>query len=116
MSRSLLGFAILAALALGARAQDGPVQDQAAQDHPVQDQAAQEASQDRTAKHSRNDRNCLRDTGSRIPVRDDDRRGRRDCKPGVGRVYDREDLMRTGETDIGEALERLDPSISSDRR
>ncbi len=117
MSRYFLGFAIIAALALGARAQALPAQP--AQDQPAQDQPAQETTRDQeTAAQTRNDRNCLRDTGSRIAVRDHDRHGRprRDCKPGPGRVYDREELMRTGETDIGEALERLDPSIQSDRR
>jgi hypothetical protein len=29
-----------------------------------------------------------------------------------GRSYGRDDIERTGETDIGRALQRLDPSIS----
>lgn len=66
------------------------------------------------------DRYCLRHTGSRIVARDNtlryrsardaDRRGQR-CIAGNGRVYSREDIERTGEIDIADALRKLDPSI-----
>jgi hypothetical protein len=53
------------------------------------------------------DRNCIRYTGSHIS-----RREKGQCTGAVGRSYDREDIERTGATDIGQALQRLDPSIS----
>jgi hypothetical protein len=51
-------------------------------------------------------RNCLRATGSRI-VRTSTER----CNRLPGSTYSREDLERTGQTDVGHALERLDPRI-----
>lgn len=51
-------------------------------------------------------RNCLRATGSRI-VRTSTER----CNRLPGSAYSREDLERTGQTDVGHALERLDPRI-----
>lgn len=50
---------------------------------------------------------CLRDTGSHIRVR------KGECRAFVGRSYSREDLSRTGETRVGEALRRLDTSITT---
>lgn len=58
---------------------------------------------------------CETPTGSRIrPERD----AKGECPEvaGPGRVYDREDLQSTGETDVGRALNRLDPSITSNGR
>jgi hypothetical protein len=63
-----------------------------------------------TADESREqevDRNCLKETGTRIRARAADRR----CSAFAGRVYTREDITRTGEVDIAQALRRLDPSI-----
>jgi hypothetical protein len=60
------------------------------------------------AKKSKlSDRNCIRYTGSHISRREKDK-----CTGAVGRSYDREDIERTGATDIGQALQRLDPSIT----
>lgn len=56
------------------------------------------------------DRHCLRQTGSRI-VTHRKTKGERDCLPLPGRSYSREDIERTGETDIADALRRLDPSV-----
>ncbi len=61
------------------------------------------------------DRNCLRHTGSRITERAN-RQADRDGKPGkcanaFGRAYDREDIERTGATNVAQALQMLDPSI-----
>jgi len=51
------------------------------------------------------ERPCLEHTGTRIePLK-------RRCIGAPGRVYDRADIDRTGDTDVGRALERLDPSI-----
>lgn len=54
--------------------------------------------------------NCLRSTGTRIRSRDKD-----GCLHvySPSRVYSRADIERTGETEISEALQRLDPSIST---
>ena len=67
------------------------------------------------------DRNCLRQTGSRIVANANanatrsasdrsDKRGQR-CVAANGRVYSREDIDRTGEVDIADALRKLDPAI-----
>ena len=54
------------------------------------------------------DRNCMRYTGTNFVARN---RPARDCVPRHGSVYTREDLDRTGEIDIGQALRKLDTSI-----
>ena len=65
------------------------------------------------------DRNCLRQTGSRIVARANatrsasdrsDKRGQR-CVAANGRVYSREDIERTGEIYLADALRKLDPAI-----
>jgi hypothetical protein len=58
-------------------------------------------------KPSVNDRYCLRETGTHIRSKAKQR-----CHYSAGRSYSREDIERTGSIDIGQALERLDPSIS----
>ena len=62
---------------------------------------------------ARVDRFCLKETGSRIPVakRVSSHREHRRCTGANGRVYTREEIERTGEVDLAEALRRLDPSI-----
>ena len=75
---------------------------------------------------ARDDAHCLRYTGSfivsqqnkRADMRHDDARADAAAKPkhrciySAGRVYTREDIQNTGETDIGRALQMLDPSIT----
>ncbi|PKM03559.1 MAG: hypothetical protein CVV17_04365 [Gammaproteobacteria bacterium HGW-Gammaproteobacteria-7] len=51
-------------------------------------------------------RDCLRESGSRIKRARSER-----CIQPPGSVYSREHLDRTGQTDVGHALERLDPRI-----
>ena len=79
-----------------------------AQDEP------EEAARSR-AKDSRkaDDRFCIEQTGSRVTAARNARsRGdQKDCVAAGGRVYTREDIERTGSTDIKDALRRLDPSI-----
>lgn len=53
------------------------------------------------------ERHCLRETGTRIRLRGE----RRACAPFAGRVWTRDELDRTGEIDIANALRRLDVSI-----
>jgi len=50
-------------------------------------------------------RNCIRDTGSHIKRHD------QVCLPVNGRSYSHEDLQRTGNPNIGQALQQLDPSV-----
>jgi hypothetical protein len=54
--------------------------------------------------------NCLQYTGSRIRTADR-KTGKPACAQGPGRSYGRDDLDRTGQVDIAEALRHLDPSI-----
>ena len=51
--------------------------------------------------------NCIKDTGTRIKRSND----KKDCNGLPGRSYDKDDIDRTGALSIGEALERLDPSV-----
>jgi hypothetical protein len=55
----------------------------------------------------KDDRNCLRETGSLIPAK------KGHCLPVTGRTYTKDDLDRTGERKLGPALEKLDPSITT---
>lgn len=48
---------------------------------------------------------CLRSTGTRIPLRE----GR--CSLLPGRAYSRADVYRTGASTTADALQRLDPAI-----
>jgi len=54
------------------------------------------------------DRRCLEYTGSHLTVR-----GRKDgrCVMANGRSYNREDIDRTGQTDLSQALRTLDPAV-----
>ncbi|HEY3520186.1 MAG TPA: hypothetical protein VGK80_03995 [Rhodanobacteraceae bacterium] len=51
------------------------------------------------------DHNCIRDTGSHIPP------PKGGCLPVAGRTYNHDDIQRTGETNLGQALQQLDPSV-----
>ena len=62
-----------------------------------------------TASKAIADRNCLKYTGSRITPRAD-KQGRK-CISASGRGYSREDIDRTGATDIGTALRMLDTAV-----
>lgn len=55
------------------------------------------------------DRNCLKETGSRVRA-SADRKGRK-CINAPGASYTREDLDKTGATNIKDALRRLDPTV-----
>ena len=60
-------------------------------------------------------RTCLRSTGSRVTAAQNVRATKdgkpQRCAPVSGRVYTSEDIARTGQVDIYEALRMLDPSI-----
>jgi hypothetical protein len=55
-----------------------------------------------------NSRQCIRDTGSHIPP------PKGQCLPVAGNSYSysQQDLQRTGATDVGRALQMLDPSVT----
>ncbi|MEO7148999.1 MAG: hypothetical protein ABIY40_03575 [Rhodanobacteraceae bacterium] len=53
------------------------------------------------------DRGCLRDTGSHI------RPPKGGCLPVNGDSYSREELLQTGDPNLGRALRQLDPRVSS---
>ncbi|RZA30950.1 MAG: hypothetical protein EOP92_33720 [Lysobacteraceae bacterium] len=63
----------------------------------------QEAAADELA-----DRNCLKETGSRV-IRAD-RKGHK-CAMAPGRAYTKGDIDRTGAIDLRDALRRLDPAV-----
>ena len=52
---------------------------------------------------------CVTSTGSRIPRKEGE------CMAQAGRTFSKEDIDRTGETNISEALRKLDPSIGGGR-
>ena len=100
---------------------------QAAQPQPTQAPAAVTANdaaavaQDEARNADMDDRTCLHYTGTRIASRSDARGGgnarsadkkRRPCSNGtIGRAYTRDDIDKTGEIDLADALRKLDPSI-----
>lgn len=53
-----------------------------------------------------NSRQCIRETGSHIPA------PKGQCLPVAGSSYSHDDLQRTGATDLGRALQMLDPSVT----
>jgi len=53
-----------------------------------------------------NSRQCIRETGSHIPP------PKGQCLPVAGNSYSQQDLQRTGATDLGRALQMLDPSVT----
>ena len=76
--------------------------------HTADADADADADARQQAKDEPADRSCLRHTGSRLIGRD---RGDHKCAMATGRAYSREDLNRTGSTDLADALRRLDPAI-----
>lgn len=75
-----------------------------AQDSPISPPSAGSSGQQHAARPD--DRNCIRDTGSRIPVK------KGHCLSVNGRSYSQQDLQRTGEPGLGRALQKLDPRIT----
>lgn len=106
---SALGFGNASAQAVSADAQ---VQADASVQPAVDAQAAANA---QASVDGRNDPNrsssvgCVKETGTNIRPRDP-KTGKALCI-GPGRSYTREQIDRTGQTDLADALRRLDPSI-----
>ncbi len=107
----------LAVAAPGLMAQ--PVDPHAAPDTVAAEQAADTASDLPTvADDGEVDRRCLKYTGSRTTAdatpQTKERRSvheRRRCAMATGTVYTKEDLDRTGEVDVADALRRLDTRL-----
>ena len=95
----------LGTVAFAASAQGVPTaQPQGAAPSDANDaQVAQKAKQDLRAA------DCLTQTGTRIRTRDP-KTGKVNCQ-GPGRSYSRDELDRTGEVDLADALRRIDPSV-----
>lgn len=99
---------------LGALAFTATVQAAEPRTAPAADTAS--ATQAEAKQPDASDAYCLRHTGTRIaprtPARADGSRKARNCSSGmIGRAYTRDDLDRTGEVNIAEALRKLDPAI-----
>lgn len=84
-----------------------------AQEIEPEEQAYQEAREKRAQRDRNTERYCIQQTGSRIIANRNARSNaeRAECVAAGGRVYTREDIERTGSTDLKDALRRLDPSI-----
>jgi len=106
-------FLMLSTMSVAATAQNAvpnPVEDPAIT--PTSDTAAtaQLAPKEQAAsKNEASDRNCLKETGSRIAPRPDSK-GRK-CVNASGRSYTKGDLDSTGAVDLNDALRRLDPAV-----
>jgi len=86
MFRTLLICAVVSASALGCSATPQP--------RPVTQAAATSP------------RCSLASTGSHLPAKSNE------CGASPGRTYSEEDIQRTGQTNVGDALGMLDPSIT----
>lgn len=111
MKRLAFCFALFA-MSMSAMAQSAalnPVENPAVAPVSEPTATAQSASRDQAARNEVTDRNCLKETGSRLAPRPDNK-GRK-CVNASGRAYSREDLDRTGAIDLSDALRRLDPAV-----
>lgn len=84
-----------------------------AQEVEPEEQAREEARDARKDRDQASDRFCIQETGSRIVANRNARSQseRTECVAAGGRVYTREEIERTGSTNIRDALRRLDPSL-----
>lgn len=73
---------------------------------PAASASARTAARSAPAQHVRDQRHCLRSTGSLIPP------PKGQCLPVAGSTYSQQDLERTGTNNIGQALQMLDPSVT----
>ncbi|MGO1001498.1 hypothetical protein [Lysobacter sp. CA196] len=110
--KRLMFAALLSAFAFAASAQTTAAQVDAQVDAKVAVPAVADVDARADARlatkteQRKHDPNCLRHTGSRLQPRNKD-----GCLAGAGRSYSRDDLDRTGEVDVGDALRKLDPRL-----
>jgi len=110
MNRLLTAFSAAVVIAVagagsGAMAQEtGP---------EPEEQAREDAREARNDRDRAADRFCIQETGSRVVASRNARSKseRTECVAAGGRVYTREEIERTGATDLRDALRRLDPSL-----
>ena len=114
MTRLLLA-ALLTFFAGAAVAQTVTVSKETGEVETVQAAEAAETTAAEAAAPREPARTCLRSTGSRVTAAQNVRAAKdgkpQRCAPVSGRVYTSEDIARTGQVDIYEALRMLDPSI-----
>ena len=61
---------------------------------------------EQTAQNTPQNRECIQDTGTRIPQPEGT------CRNVPGSSYTQADIQRTGEPDTAKALQKLDPRLS----
>ena len=76
-------------------------------DRTVETAASAPASGKTEEKPRLSEAHCVRQTGSRIRQRD----AKTACNGQPGRSYSKDDLDRTGHTNLADALRTLDPSV-----
>lgn len=105
----LMLLACLAAATAHAQNDPAPVADTAQDAAASRDATAHEGAAQADARDEKRASNthCLRETGTRIAPRD----GKGRCLPHAGRSYSKDDLDRTGEINLADALRRLDPAV-----
>ena len=111
----------LAILALGlfaatAAAQTVTVRDETGQETTSQTEVAPNDETAVEPAKPQNARTCLTLTGSRVTANRNLRaaregRSERECANGVGRVYSEDDIERTGQRSVADALRSLDTGI-----
>ncbi len=106
----LIITALLCTLASAACAQTVTITNETGDQASVQKTTAVESAKAQSL------RDCVMYTGSRITARHNEKAKKqgnpdRQCAPAFGRVYTREDIDRTGYTNIADALRNLDPAM-----
>lgn len=104
----LLAFAACLMAAIAQAQSPAPTPEPAPVVDPPADATASAAMPPKSEDKPRlSDAHCIRQTGSRIRQRD----ARTACNGQPGRSYSKDDLDRTGQPSLAEALRTLDPSI-----
>jgi len=114
MNKRLFAMALFAAcggmaLGLPAFAQTSPNDTQQTQTPTTTAASNRQAATPADKKHTvppLDSRSCIRETGSRIPP------PKGQCLPVAGNSYTQKDIQRTGATNVGQALQMLDPSVT----
>lgn len=95
-----------ASIALPAFAQTSPTGTQTQTTATSSNQQSVSSANHQRAVPPLNSRACIRDTGSHIPP------PKGQCLPVAGSSYNQADIQRTGATNVGQALQMLDPSVT----
>lgn len=111
MNKQLLAAALLAlcagaAVALPAFAQTSSNGTQTQTTAAASNRQVATSTSKRGAVPPLDSRSCIRDTGSHIPP------PKGQCLPVAGNSYSQKDIQRTGATNVGQALQMLDPSVT----